>query len=596
MFLVAMNQNILFTLGNNWQILNKIHIYQTDNADPILNFNQTQQMKNRIISYLSKNFNNQSYESEFNPNQPQTKAERRLFYSFNQLLLSIIAPRLMRYQFDLMMSSVISEIFRKIFVPAIGNTFRGNGNSGGSSENAQSILSSPISQLLLRNRPNQNLPYNNNNNNNQLPQLTIITTPTPPSPVSSNLDIKKLLDNAQKLITLQTLIRNGQQPQEQITTTTTTTVRPVLPPSTSSYRYEANIVAEKTTPKLLSSNKNNNKKKKSRYSSNVNDNDDDEDEDDEDNENIIGKHKQSTYDYHEDNVINPTTTIPMAISNHHHLFPPTTAFNMNNPNNNNNNKVNMLFQSNVPTPSTAPIHLAISTNDFIDFLRNKWNLNYTINRANSISSSSSSSSSSSNAFGHNIENNNEDNNVADNESNYNNRNINNRNNNKYNPIAAVMENEKPKNIKNNLKNFLIGTSSKFTGADDDDNADGDTGGIGGGIKKYFKQKAKLNDFKLSHLTYIDTDLSNYGNQLLINEDSERNSLQHNDNKETNNDNTNDYLSYFSHSFHSSNLQQQKQRPETETELWTENAAKLNDIDSERAHRWNDVLSNMKRFG
>ena len=39
-------------------------------------------------------------------------ADRRIFFSFNQLLLSLIAPRLMRYQLDLMMHSVVSELFR----------------------------------------------------------------------------------------------------------------------------------------------------------------------------------------------------------------------------------------------------------------------------------------------------------------------------------------------------------------------------------------------------------------------------------------------------------------------------------------------------
>lgn len=86
----------------------------------------------------------------------------------------MIAPRLMRYQFDLMMHSVVAELFRKVLVPAAG--FSGDSNS---------LLSSLGS--LLRGR--QSVPRT--------------TTAAP----QQTVDVQRLLDNAHKLIALQSLMR-----------------------------------------------------------------------------------------------------------------------------------------------------------------------------------------------------------------------------------------------------------------------------------------------------------------------------------------------------------------------------------------------------
>lgn len=113
----------------------------------------------------------QSWRNRFSRAKP---IDRRLFFSFNQMLLSMIAPRLMRYQFDLMMHSVVAELFRKVLVPAAG--FSGDSNS---------LLSSLGS--LLRGR--QSVPRT--------------TTAAP----QQTVDVQRLLDNAHKLIALQSLMR-----------------------------------------------------------------------------------------------------------------------------------------------------------------------------------------------------------------------------------------------------------------------------------------------------------------------------------------------------------------------------------------------------
>lgn len=45
--------------------------------------------------------------------------ERRMFNPFNRLLLTLLGPRLMRFQMDMMMQAVMSEIIRKMIGPII---------------------------------------------------------------------------------------------------------------------------------------------------------------------------------------------------------------------------------------------------------------------------------------------------------------------------------------------------------------------------------------------------------------------------------------------------------------------------------------------
>lgn len=108
------------------------------------------------------------------------QADRRLFFSFNQMLLSLVAPRLMRYQFDLMMHSVVAELFRKILVPAAV------GGGGGSPGDSGSLFSSIGNLLRLRGQT--------------APSRTLVTTSAPA------VDVQRLLDNAHKLIALQGLM------------------------------------------------------------------------------------------------------------------------------------------------------------------------------------------------------------------------------------------------------------------------------------------------------------------------------------------------------------------------------------------------------
>lgn len=102
------------------------------------------------------------------------------------MLLSLVAPRLMRYQFDLMMHSVVAELFRKILVPAA---------VGGSQGDSGSLFSSIGNLLRLRGQTSA-------------PSRTVVTTSAPA------VDVQRLLDNAHKLIALQGLMH---KPLEQST-------------------------------------------------------------------------------------------------------------------------------------------------------------------------------------------------------------------------------------------------------------------------------------------------------------------------------------------------------------------------------------------
>lgn len=344
------------------------------------------------------------------------KADRRLFFSFNQFLLSMIAPRLMRYQFDLMMHSVVAELFRKIFVPAFG-TVTGAGESS-------SLLGSLGS--LLRNR-----------------QTTRTTTAAP------NLDVQRLLDNAQKLITLQSLLRNSQ-----------------------------NIKSNRNTPQnSVQSSVNSNSKQ------------------DNDNHSANGGNNLVTEKSIDQQ--NPSTQSTKAKSDH-------------------------------------PVQFSISSKDFLNFIQHNFKLNQ--GAQSNYNATDTSTSTPSNAF----------------DSGGGGGGLNN------NPPQSSSSPFFQSSHANFMPNHEIPTNSAFSTQ----------------TKKPKVQKAKLENFKMSHLTYIDTEVPNYGNQLLVH-DHEDSAYRDNGSKSSE---SKEHLGLLPISFDKD-----------------PSYLKTND-DLERANRWNDVLVNMKRFG
>lgn len=73
--------------------------------------------------------------------------ERRVLFPYNRLFLSMIAPRLMRLQFELMIQSVIAEIVKKVLIP-IMNSLRYSGKPPEQAANQQNDPS--IVQLLQK--------------------------------------------------------------------------------------------------------------------------------------------------------------------------------------------------------------------------------------------------------------------------------------------------------------------------------------------------------------------------------------------------------------------------------------------------------------
>jgi hypothetical protein len=115
--------------------------------------------------------------------------ERRMFFPFNRIVFSMVAPRLMRFQFDMMLHSLISEIVKKVVIPILGS-ITGNDNIMRPPNLLSNILSPQIT-----------------------PQLTSQITPQIPSPA---FDLKQMIENTQNAIqqqglSLQNAIRmNGQ--------------------------------------------------------------------------------------------------------------------------------------------------------------------------------------------------------------------------------------------------------------------------------------------------------------------------------------------------------------------------------------------------
>ncbi len=111
--------------------------------------------------------------------------ERRMFFPFNRLVLSMVAPRLMRFQFEMMLHSIISEIVKKVVIPILGS-IGGNENIMRPTNLLSNILS---------------------------PQITPQITSQIPSPA---FDMKQLIENTQNVLqqqglSLQNAIRlNGQ--------------------------------------------------------------------------------------------------------------------------------------------------------------------------------------------------------------------------------------------------------------------------------------------------------------------------------------------------------------------------------------------------
>ncbi|OTF74976.1 hypothetical protein BLA29_003062 [Euroglyphus maynei] len=205
---------------------------------------------------------------------------------------------------------------------------------------------------------------------------------------------------------------------------------------------------------------------------------------------------------------------------------------------------------------------AISANDFIDFIRNNWKLNQATNSQNINNNSNDHQNVS--GIGPS---------TSDNQSDRNNifKDFN------INQLIAKSpslpsdighhhsidigngdDGSRPNfssNIISKLKNSKSPLSSSATKNDSK--------------KKFqiFKKKAKIEDFKMSHLTFIDTEVPNYGNQLLI--------------KDPDKDVDDDSSHHFSSSMTMRN-HHLKSKP----------LSSSNDHDLERANRWNNVLSSI----
>ncbi|OTF74977.1 hypothetical protein BLA29_003063 [Euroglyphus maynei] len=84
------------------------HIYANNNTNvhqiikPAESNHQQQQQRQRKYLHFKNSTEYNNKISIFFNRLRQRPADRRLFFSFNQLLLSLVAPRLMRYQFDMM--------------------------------------------------------------------------------------------------------------------------------------------------------------------------------------------------------------------------------------------------------------------------------------------------------------------------------------------------------------------------------------------------------------------------------------------------------------------------------------------------------------
>ena len=341
--------------------------------------------------------------------RPRTSAaNRRLFFSFNQMLLSFIAPRLMRYQFDLMIHSVVAELFRKIFMPAVTNA----------SGDSNSIISSLGNLLRLR-------------------QHTPRTTTAAPT-----VDVQRLLDNANKLIALQSLMRNNRN-------------NPTTPANNNPITQEhfANRSINQGTNK------------------------------------------------HRDHSTKMTDSqIDLQNSN----------------------------QSEQPNVNTEqPIHLAISTKDFVNFLKNnlkQYQANFNSTAKNIVSQVEMSS------------------------------NINQIKSTSLEHSHSESPIEEAKPIPSNDFQRVKGLKKNVLGS---------------------RHRTKTKDFKMSHLTFIDTEVPNYGNQLVVRDQDYSNGLK-------------DIESGYE------SLEANK------SQLGSIDASLLNEkefnnvksYDLERANRWNNVLVNM----
>lgn len=124
----------------------------------------------------------------------------------------------MRYQFDLMMHSVVAELFKKVLLPTIG--IGGGGGGVGSNSIFTSIAS------ILRNRQ-QEQPLQQPAARLPTKQITPALATRATTTASNSVDVQKLLDNAQRLVSLQSLLRGGLQQNP-------ASLPPPLPPTTSS--------------------------------------------------------------------------------------------------------------------------------------------------------------------------------------------------------------------------------------------------------------------------------------------------------------------------------------------------------------------------
>ncbi|KAH9388592.1 hypothetical protein TYRP_007934 [Tyrophagus putrescentiae] len=320
-------------------------------------------------------------------------AERRLFFSFNQMLLSLVAPRLMRYQFDLMMHSVVAELFRKILVPAV---------AGGGSADSSSVLSSIGNILRLRGtQPATALPA---------PAPSAAAAPVR-SAAPPAVDVQRLLDNAHKLIALQGLMHKPLESHS------TSRVPPALS-ANNSFKLQGRGTQEHFA-------NSSGKQKQPRRQSGLQSG---------------GRSHSKATDTQIDQSANQSESPPSSKAN---------------------------------TNADHPIHLAISTKDIISFLQNNFKQHQS-------------------------------------PANYNSSALNTAKN------TAAHQEETSSNINHLMNSLSFGRSH---------NSDINEAKVGG--DSFFGENAvnvkssprhrthRPEDFKMSHLTFIDTEVPNYGNQHLV---------------------------------------------------------------------------------
>ncbi|KAJ6222333.1 hypothetical protein RDWZM_000878 [Blomia tropicalis] len=429
------------------------------------------------------------------------RPDRRLFFSFNQFILSMIAPRLMRYQFDLMMHSVIAELFRKILVPAVAGNVAGN---------SPSILGSIGNLLRLRQTAAAAAGGGGQRTN---PVSGVSKSPPQQAPPPPTVDVQRLLDNAQRLIALQGLLGNNRN-QQAIKSNNNNRHSPHNKPSIM-VNSDEGITKSSLNVNTINNNNENNR-------------------------------PQTNGETKVDRQPNTTSAIDHQ---------PTSA------------------------PSPPAIQLSLNPNDFINFIQNGFRLNGQ-SHLQKPNSSLLTSTIANIAKQSGIQ-------LSRPSSMQSKSNIN--QNHAHNPISETsltgQSNQMAEFPMTNLKSSIEYTN-------DDQNVIN--------VPRTLKKKPKIsksrtskrtttttttrpneqrNRFKMSHLTFIDTEVPNYGNQLLVRDPMEKPA----------------HLGLIDPSILVNNDDENGGKSLQLTDLSNININNNKNDDLERANRWNDVLVNMNSF-